>query len=93
MRNKTTNIYTEWLPLIDSLPDDIAGKVFKSILRYQNGDDVEYDNSIWLFIKSKIDEYNNKLEDIKEKRRESGRCGGLAKATKCYQMLPKASKT
>ena len=92
MRNKTTNIYTEWLPLIESLPDDEAGKIFKTILKYQNGDDVLFQNSIWLFIKTKIDEYNQKLCDIKEKRRISGSCGGLAKASKCYQKLADDSK-
>lgn len=92
MRNKTANIYTEWLPLIDTLPDEQAGKVFKSILKYQNGEDIELKNPIWLFIKSKIDEYNNKLEEIKEKRRISGSYGGLAKASKCYQKLANDSK-
>ena len=92
MRNKTTNIYTEWLPLIDTLPDEQAGKVFKAILKYQNGDDIELKNPIWLFIKTKIDEYNNKLADIKEKRRISGSYGGLAKASKCYQMPASDSK-
>lgn len=86
MRNKTTNIYTEWLPLIETLPDEQAGKVFKAILKYQNGEDIELKNPIWLFIKTKIDEYNDKLSDIKEKRRISGSYGGLAKASKCYQM-------
>lgn len=92
MRNKTANIYTEWLPLIDTLPDEQAGKVFKAILKYQNGEDIELKNPIWLFIKSKIDEYNNKLEEIKEKRRISGSYGGLAKASKCYQKLANDSK-
>lgn len=92
MRNKTANIYTEWLPLIDTLPDEQAGKVFKTILKYQNGEDIELKNPIWLFIKSKIDEYNNKLEEIKEKRRISGSYGGLAKASKCYQKLANDSK-
>lgn len=92
MRNKTTNIYTEWLPLIETLPDEQAGKVFKTILKYQNGEDVVLDNPIWLFIKTKIDEYNNKLADIKEKRRISGSYGGLAKASKCYQKLASDGK-
>lgn len=92
MRNKTANIYTEWLPLIDTLPDEQAGKVFKAILKYQNGEDIELKNPIWLFIKSKIDEYNNKLEEIKEKRRISGSYGGLAKASKCYPKLADDSK-
>lgn len=93
MRNKTTNIYTEWLPLIDSLNDETAGKIFKCILKYQNGEEVISQNPIWLFIKTKIDEYNNKLENIKEKRRISGSYGGLAKASKCYQKLANDSKS
>ena len=92
MRNKTTNIYTEWLPLIESLNDETAGKIFKCILKYQNGEDVTSQNPIWLFIKAKIDEYNDKLADIKEKRRISGSYGGLAKASKCYQKLANDSK-
>lgn len=92
MRNKTTNIYTEWLPLISSLPDDEAGKVFKAILNYQNGDDVLLNTPIWLFIKSKIDDYNNNRNKIAETRRNSGRLGGLAKASKCYQKLSNDSK-
>ena len=93
MRNKTTNIYTEWLPLIDSLPNDIAGVIFKNILKYQNGDDINNTFPVWVFIKSKIDEYNNKGLQISEKRRESGRNGGLAKASKCQQMLANDSKS
>lgn len=93
MRNKTTNIYTEWLPLIESLPNEDAGVIFKTILKYQNGDDVECNNPIWFFIKSKIDEYNDKLEVIKEKRRISGACGGLANASKRKQQIAINSKS
>lgn len=93
MRNKTTNIYTEWLPLIDSLPNDIAGVIFKNILKYQNGEDINNTFPVWVFIKSKIDEYNDKGKQISEKRRESGRNGGLAKASKCQQVLAKDSKS
>ena len=93
MRNKTTNIYTEWLPLVDSLPNDIAGVIFKNILKYQNGEDINNTFPVWVFIKSKIDEYNDKGKQISEKRRESGRNGGLAKASKCQQMLANDSKS
>lgn len=92
MRNKTTNVYTEWLPLIEALPNEIAGVIFKNILKYQNGEDINNDFPVWLFIKSKIDEYNNKKLQISEKRKENGKLGGLAKATKCYQMLPNDGK-
>lgn len=92
MRNKTTNIYTEWLPLIESLPNEIAGVIFKNILKYQNGEDINNDFPIWLFIKTKIDEYNTKKEEISEKRKKSGSYGGKANASKCYQMLPNDAK-
>ena len=92
MRNKTTNVYTEWLPLIDGLDDKTAGIIFKNILKYQNGEDVKDNSPVWLFIKSKIDEYNNKRLQISEKRKENGKLGGLAKASKCYQMLPNDAK-
>lgn len=93
MRNKTANIYTEWLPLIESLQDDVAGKVFKCILKYQNGEDIDSQNPIWLFIKSKLDEFNNKYANIAESRRNAGVKGGLAKAGKCQQKLANDSKS
>jgi len=93
MRNKTSNIYTEWLPLIESLPNDQAGIVFKNILKYQNGEDIINDNPIWIFIKSKLDDYNNKGDEISEARKIAGQMGGLAKASKCYQKLAKPSKS
>lgn len=93
IRNKTTNLYTEWKPLIISLGDEDAGKVFKSIFNYQSGEDVFYSNPVWEFIKSKIDEYNTKGLQISEKRRENGKLGGLAKASKCQQMLANPSKS
>lgn len=92
IRNKTTNLYTEWKPLIISLGDEDAGKVFKSIFNYQSGEDVFYSNPVWEFIKSKIDEYNNKLNQISEKRKENGKLGGLAKASKCHQVLASDGK-
>lgn len=93
MRNKTANIYTEWLPLIESLQDDVAGKVFKCILKYQNGEDIDSQNPIWLFIKSKLDEFNDKYANIAESRRNAGSKGGVAKASKCQQKLAKDSKS
>lgn len=92
MKNKTTNIYTEWLPLINSLSDEDAGKVFKTILLYQNDDEVNCDNAIWLFIKTKIDEYNLDKRNKSNKRADAGRLGGLAKASNAKQNLATPSK-
>jgi len=92
MRNKTTNVYTEWLPLIETLTDEQAGIIFKSILQYQNGCDVSCENPIWLFIKSKIDNYNEDLRNKSNFRSEAGRLGGLAKASNAKQHLATPSK-
>lgn len=93
IKNKTTNIYTEWKPLIDGLSNEEAGKVFKCIFQYQSNEEVKCSNPVWLFIKSKIDEYNTKGEQISEKRRENGKLGGLAKASKCKQKLANDGKS
>lgn len=93
IRNKTTNFYTEWRPLIDGLSDSDAGKLLKDILKYQSNEEVINTNPVWLFIKSKIDEYNNKLSSITEKRQKSGRLGGIAKASKCQQVLANDGKS
>lgn len=93
VKNKTTNIYTEWRPLIDALSNEDAGKLLKDILKYQSNEDVDNNNPVWIFIKFKIDEYNNKGKQISEKRKEIGKKGGLAKASKCYQKLANDSKS
>lgn len=92
MRNKTTNIYTEWLPLIETLSDNDAGIIFKNILLYQNGNDVNCNNPIWLFIKNKIDSYNQDKRNKSNKRAEAGRLGGLAKASNAKQNVANDSK-
>ncbi len=92
MINKTTNIYTEWLPLIEVLPDSEAGEIFKSILKYQNGDTVECKHPIWNFIRSKIDEYNSKYDDIVESRSKAGKASALARANKRQHVLTSVNK-
>lgn len=93
IKNKTTNIYTEWKPLIEALSNEDAGKLLKDILKYQANECVDNNNPVWLFIKSKIDEYNEKGKQVSEKRKENGRLGGLAKASKCQQELANDGKS
>ena len=97
VKNKTTNIYTEWRPLIDALSDEDAGKLLKDILKYQSNEDVDNSNPIWVFIKSKIDEYNKNGKEISKSRSEAGKKGmikrwGITNDNKCYQMLSNDSK-
>lgn len=93
VKNKTINLYTEWKPLIDGLSNEEAGKLLKDIFQYQSDKEVFNTNPVWLFVKSKIDEYNMKGLQISEKRKENGRLGGLAKASKCCQKLANDSKS
>lgn len=97
IKNKTTNIYTEWKPLVDGLPDNEAGKIFKAIFAYQSNETVECDNPVWLFIKSKIDTYNEQGEQISKVRSEAGKKGmasrwGITNDNKCYQEITSDNK-
>ena len=92
-RNKSAQIFTEWLPLVENLSDAEAGRIFKNILNYQNGDDIKCSNPVWFFILNKLDDYNGNYDDIRGKRIEAGRLGGLAKASKSHQVLAKDSKS
>lgn len=100
MKNKTVNIYTEWKPLIDGLSNEEAGKLLKDILAYQNGEEVENSNPVWLFIKAKIDEYNENGKVISQARSNAGKIGmakrwGITndnKNNKCYQMITNDNK-
>ena len=101
IRNKTTNVYTEWKPLIDSLSDEDAGKIFKNIFSYQSGNDINSNNPVWMFIKAKIDEYNANGVAISEARSNAGKIGMAKrwgkitsdnKNNNCYQMLSKDNK-
>jgi hypothetical protein len=103
IKNKTTNIYTEWKPLIEALSNEEAGILLKDILKYQSGEEVKNNNPVWLFIKSKIDDYNKTGETIAKSRSLAGKIGmakrwGITKITndntdnKCYQMITNDNK-
>jgi hypothetical protein len=92
-RNKTANVYTEWLPLIEGLSNEEAGKIFKGILKYQNGEDIKIENPIWNFIEQKLNQYNEDYRNTSSARSEAGRLGGLAKASNAKQKVAKLSKS
>lgn len=97
IKNKTINLYTEWKPLIDGLSDEQAGKLLKDIFNYQSGEQVENSNPVWLFIKAKIDEYNQNGSIISKARSEAGKKGmmkrwGVTNDNKCYQMITTDNK-
>ena len=72
--------------------DAIMEKVFEGTQKELS----EVASVVMDLISPQIDRDTARWLDIKEKRRESGRQGGLAKqanATKCYQVLPNDSKS
>lgn len=75
LKNKTINLYTEWQPLIEGLTDEEAGKLLKDIFRYQSNEVVENQNPVWLFVKTKIDGYNENGLAISKARSEAGKKG------------------
>jgi len=92
MRNKTANIYTEWLPLLKSLSREVRGDILLNILEYQNGEDIICDNPIWIFIKSKLDDFNSKGKKISEKNRANAKKGWIKRTNSiaCDGMRPHA---
>lgn len=98
MINKKTTLLTEWLPLVESLSNEDAGLLFKTILKYQNGDEVKNFNPVWLFIKSKIDEQNKATTSTSKSRSDAGKKGmhnrwqSITNDNKCYQMITNDNK-
>lgn len=90
-------IYKDSKPLIDILTDSQAGALFKAILSYETGEEVEelepLVNMAFMSIKTYLDRDKEKYKETCIKRAENGRKGGLAKASKSYQVLAKASNT
>ena len=95
-------LYADIISTISLLSNEEAGKLFKLILDYQNGIDLQnnsIDFSIKLVLFPIIEQFKrdkNKWESIKNERKEAGRLGGLAKqanAKFAKQNLAKPSKS
>ena len=85
-------LFLNFLPMIDALTDEEAGRLIKAIMHHENGEEIDltYDRLVqaaYLGITPQIDLQNEKWEKTKEARREAGRRGGLAKASNAKQTL------
>ena len=93
---KSFILYTDSLPAIETLSDEHAGLLLKSLLRFVNSG--ETPSSLpselrypFASLRSQIERNTEKYERIVERRREAGRKGGLqrvinqANASKCLQ--------
>ena len=79
-------LFLNFLPMIDALTDEEAGRLIKAIMHHENGEEIDLTNdrlvqAAYLGITPQIDLQNEKWEKTKEARREAGRRGGLAKAS------------
>ena len=89
-------LFLNFLPMIDALTDEEAGRLIKAIMHHENGEEIDLTNdrlvqAAYLGITPQIDLQNEKWEKTKEARREAGRRGGLAKVSNAKQTLAKVS--
>lgn len=88
-------MYTEWSHQVKRLSDDQAGILLKAIFAYNNGEQLppmdDKTDMCFSFIQGQLDRDSKKYDDVCEKRRASGKKGGVANATKRKQMLPNAT--
>lgn len=75
---KSFILYTEQREVVESLSDEQAGKLFKGIYRYIEGEDVEFDGILkiaFIPIKQNLDRNKEKWNEVKEKRKQAGKLG------------------
>jgi hypothetical protein len=96
MEKKTFVMYKEWLPMIATMTNEQAGQLLKAIYNYQFAEEETITdpllNSIFQMLKKRFEIDAQAYAETCEKRRENGKKGGIAKASKSNQKLANASK-
>ena len=91
---KSFVMYAEWQPLFSSMTNEQAGELIKAVYEYQFGEaEAPIDpllNSIYQMLTSRFEIDAENYAKVCEKRKEYGKLGGLAKASKSYQKVAKA---
>lgn len=89
-------LYLEHKEIFDELDNEEAGELIKAIFEYQStGEMPNLSKSLKLAfipIKNSLDRNESKWEDEKQRRREAGRLGGLAKASNAKNATNNPSK-
>ena len=91
---KSFLMFTEWAPFFESATDEQAGDLIKGIFAYVKGEEPELKPATvpaYAFIVSQIDKNFEKWEEAKRQKKEAGRLGGLAKASRAKQNLAEPS--
>lgn len=90
-------LYKDTKTIVDMLPDEKAGKLFKAVFAYTTDGTIpkldEVTAIAFTAIKTYLDRDAEKYERVCEKRRESGSLGGKQKVANAKQMLPNDSKS
>lgn len=88
--------YCEWLESFEMLEDEEAGKLIKHLLRYVNDLEPELEDRLLKIafqpIKQHLKRDLNKYEEVKKKRAEAGKKGGLKTQRKAKQAIAKTEK-
>lgn len=91
MANKKNRfyLYTEYESFTDDMTNEEAGELFKAILRYENGGEVESVSpeikAAWSFIKRRLDNAQSAYDAACEAHRAAGEKGGRPNKTKQNQ--------
>ena len=90
-------LHLDMLEDIEEMTTEEKAELLDFVVGYNKGtlkiDDVKSGSSRRFFrlFANQFDRDHDKWMNTKQKRQEAGKKGGLAKASKCYQMLPNAS--
>ena len=84
-----------WYNAVATLDNNVRLEVYDAIMRkalFNEPPSLSVAGRVAMaFIEPQLEQDTDKWLMVREKRKESGKKGGLAKASKCYQMLPNAS--
>jgi len=84
-----------WYNAVATLDNNVRLEVYDAIMRkalFNEPPSLSVAGRVAMaFIEPQLEHDTDKWLMVREKRKESGKKGGLAKASKCYQMLPNAS--
>ena len=95
MKKKYSLIPHDTIHTVKDLTDEEAGQLFKKILYYFNGEDLEVEripNLMFQTLKPKFDEHNESYNKQIEANRENGKKGGRPKKTENNPSKPKETQ-
>ena len=89
-------LYTEYRAYLDGMTDEDQAQLFRTILDYESGEELEELSpavrAVFSFIKNRLDNNRKEYEKTCEARAEAGQKGGEAKASKTKQNVANGSK-